>query len=263
MTCRQLMNTNPAFCLASDSIDTVRDVMRFAQLPLLSVVEDRQQRRLLGVVREEDLARVPDDAHVRDVLDTEAPVLRADDEVEPLLGTIAAQRWPALPVVDEEGLLVGVLPLTARVERRSRAWPIAGAALAAASLGAGLMFLLDPNLGRRRRAIARDKTANWLHQGERVWEKTRRDLANRAQGLRAEVEHLMHPAEVTDAKLEARVRTRLGRLIRQPQRVQVAAHEGCVVLRGIARAQDIAKLEKGVRAIDGVRTVENQLAVAS
>ena len=94
-------------------------------------------------------------------------------------------------------------------------------------------------------------------------ERTTRDLANRAHGLRVEVDHLMHPGPVSDSKLEARIRTRLGRLIREPHRIQVAAHEGLVTLRGLVRSQEIAKLEKGVRSVAGVREVENQLAVAS
>jgi hypothetical protein len=57
--------------------------------------------------------------------------------------------------------------------------------LAGAGLGAGLMYFLDPDMGRRRRALARDKlvhVANEVEDGARLIVK---DLENRAHGLAA------------------------------------------------------------------------------
>ena len=55
--------------------------------------------------------------------------------------------------------------------------------LAGAGVGAGLMFLLDPQMGRRRRAIARDKAVSLAHQAEDAAEVVARDVTNRARGL--------------------------------------------------------------------------------
>ena len=54
-------------------------------------------------------------------------------------------------------------------------------------LGAGLMFLLDPNTGRRRRAVAGDKAGAYLRGAEEMVEKKVRDLRNRAKGVAADV----------------------------------------------------------------------------
>jgi hypothetical protein len=55
--------------------------------------------------------------------------------------------------------------------------------LAGAAIGAGLMFLLDPDRGRRRRALARDRILSaGRHAGEDVGAKARH-LRNRARGL--------------------------------------------------------------------------------
>jgi hypothetical protein len=59
----------------------------------------------------------------------------------------------------------------------------AAALLAGAGLGAGLMYLLDPDLGRRRRAIARDKAVRLAHETQDTAEVVARDMQNRAQGL--------------------------------------------------------------------------------
>jgi len=57
------------------------------------------------------------------------------------------------------------------------------AVLAGAGLGAGLMYLFDPQLGRRRRAIARDKAVRLAHEAQDAAEVVTRDMRNRAQGL--------------------------------------------------------------------------------
>ncbi|MBA4143300.1 MAG: YtxH domain-containing protein [Nitrosospira sp.] len=59
------------------------------------------------------------------------------------------------------------------------------------AVGALAMFLLDPEKGNRRRALARDKMYSaMIRTGKRVDAKSR-DLANRAKGLRAEVRHVL------------------------------------------------------------------------
>lgn len=54
--------------------------------------------------------------------------------------------------------------------------------IGSAALGGGLMYILDPDRGRRRRALVRDKVASaWNRSGETI-SKTSRDIANRAKG---------------------------------------------------------------------------------
>jgi gas vesicle protein len=58
-----------------------------------------------------------------------------------------------------------------------------GAGLA---LGAVAMFVFDPQQGRRRRALARDKLVHARHAATDYVEGKAKDLRNRAQGLAAE-----------------------------------------------------------------------------
>src|SRR5947209_14245955 len=50
-------------------------------------------------------------------------------------------------------------------------------------LGAGLMYVFDPQMGRRRRALARDKAVRLAHEARDAADVVRRDLSNRARGL--------------------------------------------------------------------------------
>ena len=62
-------------------------------------------------------------------------------------------------------------------------WMLRGAALALA------MFLLDPDKGRRRRALARDKMRSTAVRARKRINAKSRDLSNRARGLQAEIDH--------------------------------------------------------------------------
>ena len=63
-------------------------------------------------------------------------------------------------------------------------WMLRGAALALA------MFLRDPDKGRRRRALARDKMRSTAVRARKRINAKSRDLSNRARGLQAEIDHL-------------------------------------------------------------------------
>jgi hypothetical protein len=58
--------------------------------------------------------------------------------------------------------------------------------LAGMVIGAGLMYLLDPEQGGRRRSLLRDKFVALSNDAADVLGKTTRDLRNRAQGVIAE-----------------------------------------------------------------------------
>lgn len=133
----------------------------------------------------------------------------------------------------------------------------------AGATGAALMYWLDPNQGRRRRALARDRVAATARRGgRRVARLWRRTTAN-AYGLTQKMTH--HEGEDTlvanDATLAQRVQSELFRDPAVPKgRLNINAEEGIVVLRGeVARPDQIEALEAKVRRIPGVRDVENFL----
>ena len=58
-------------------------------------------------------------------------------------------------------------------------------------IGALLMYILDPDQGRRRRALLRDKVVSASNKAGDVIDKRSRDLANRAQGVIAEASSML------------------------------------------------------------------------
>lgn len=114
--------------------------------------------------------------------------------------------------------------LPARYERslgelwRGRAEPMEGTKgllmLGCVGLGLGVMYMLDPSAGARRRALLRDQArAYWRKTGTFI-ERTAHDARNRTRGLVSAARTQLRGAEVPDdTVLEARVRAQLGHAI--------------------------------------------------
>jgi uncharacterized membrane protein len=135
------------------------------------------------------------------------------------------------------------------------------AALAGAGLGAELMYLLDPDKGKRRRATVRDALVHAEHLSRHALGKTTHDLDHHTRGLAARFiprPAADHPA---DAVLTARVRAKLGRVVSYPSGVRVTATDGRVTLSGLLLAHEVSRLLATVRRVQGVKAVENHLEI--
>ena len=88
-------------------------------------------------------------------------------------------------------------------------------------LGAGLMYLLDPERGRRRRTLLRDRAVRTVNRVGHFLDASARDVAHRTRGLAAEACSLLGDKNVPDEVLTARVRSRMGRIVSHPHSIQV------------------------------------------
>lgn len=135
------------------------------------------------------------------------------------------------------------------------------AALGGLGLGAALMYWLDPDRGRRRRALLRDSLVHAQYVLQHAAGKTSRDAGHRAYGLWAESRHLFEHDEPTDEVLEARVRAKLGRAVSHPHAIEVLAVEGIVTLRGDILAAERDDALACVKKVRGVQILQNQLHI--
>lgn len=133
--------------------------------------------------------------------------------------------------------------------------------LGAAAAGALSMYLLDPDHGRRRRAVMRDRIASGMSRLDDAASVTSRDLRNRARGVIHEVRARFTPEEVPDEVLSERVRSRLGAAVSHPGAIEVAALAGRVTLSGAVLEREYVRLLRSVWAVRGVADVEDRLAV--
>lgn len=130
-------------------------------------------------------------------------------------------------------------------------------------LGAGLMYLFDPNTGRRRRALLRDQGFHLMHEMRDAAGVVSRDLKNRACGLTAEARSMFNEDHAPDEKIAARVRSALGRVVSHPRAIRVEVRDGRVSLSGPVLASEVSRLMATTRCVRGVHGVENHLEVHS
>lgn len=131
----------------------------------------------------------------------------------------------------------------------------------AAGLGAVLMYLFDPDRGKRRRALLRNKAEHASRVAIDAAGKTKRDVQNHVQGFLAEVDSLVAAGNVTDEVLEARVRSKMGRIVSHPHAVRVTANEGTVTLRGPILSDEIHRLLTVITGMRGVTNIDNRLEI--
>ena len=134
--------------------------------------------------------------------------------------------------------------------------------LRAAALGAIAMYLLDPDNGRRRRAIARDKAMSLVQHAGEVVTAAGRDIANPGRGVQASaMQRLRGDETADDLQLIERVRARIGRVVSHPHAIQVGARDGRIVLSGPVLAHEVGALVGAASAVRGVRGVDEYLDV--
>jgi uncharacterized membrane protein/gas vesicle protein len=135
--------------------------------------------------------------------------------------------------------------------------------LAGAAVGAVAMYIADPETGRRRRALARDKAQRLVNKTGDALDATTKDLSNRVQGIRAEASRrLFGSSRVSDDQLLVeRVRAKLGRAVSHPHAVKVEAQQGRVTLSGPILAHEKEQLMEVVRDVPGVVDVVDNLQV--
>jgi BON domain-containing protein len=126
-------------------------------------------------------------------------------------------------------------------------------------VGLGIMYLMDPQRGRARRALLRDKAAGALHDVRDFLGRATRDLSHRAEGTVARAVSHVRPDHADDDTLAERVRSKLGRYVSHPHALEVEAKEGCVTLRGPILSREAGELIDAVSSVRGVRELVNRL----
>ena len=130
-------------------------------------------------------------------------------------------------------------------------------------LGALLAYFFDPENGRRRRALARDRIPALFRRGSERVEQTAKSVSSEAQATKAKVAHRKEAEkpQPDDVTLARKVETEIFRDADVPKgQINVNAENGKIVLRGeVEKPAMIKDLEKRAKKVQGVAEVENLL----
>lgn len=145
--------------------------------------------------------------------------------------------------------------------RTSKAWAWGEAFLVGLGVGAALTYLLDEDRGAYRRAVLRDRTLSLGRHAVAALDAALRDLVHRTQGLGARARGLLFGEAVSDGVLVERVRAQMGRCASHSRAIEILAKDGIVTLSGPILAGEAQVVVRRVKAVRGVRGVENELEV--
>lgn len=123
-------------------------------------------------------------------------------------------------------------------------------------LGAALMYALDPQSGRRRRAMARDRLKSLTRRQRAFLGKGTRDLGHRLEGG---VHAVGGGDGASDKVLADRVRAALGRAVSHPSAIEVEVRGGCAILSGQVLERETRELMRRVGRVAGVKSVDDRL----
>ena len=132
--------------------------------------------------------------------------------------------------------------------------------VAAGAAGAAGAFLLDPQSGRRRRSVAKDRMAAAFRRGAADAERKARYMEGRAEGVAYRAAGAGTPHPVDDRALVDVVRQFLATLDLDTSQVNVDACDGVVTLRGeLKRPDEVRAVRDGAAKLSGVTRVESYL----
>lgn len=116
MVCREVMTENPVCCLPNDLVSASARVMRREDVGAVPVINDEQQKQLIGIVTDRDLAikvvaesRDPNHTMVHDVMTSTIVVCREREDLSSAIRAMEEHQIRRVPVVDDDGRIVGII----------------------------------------------------------------------------------------------------------------------------------------------------------
>jgi len=114
-TCREVMTREPASSQPTDSLVRVAQVMKSHDVGAVPVV-DGASRKLVGMITDRDITvkavasgRSCETATVRDIMSSDVVTCREDDDIQTAVSRMAERRVRRIPVVDQGGVLCGII----------------------------------------------------------------------------------------------------------------------------------------------------------
>src|SRR5262245_14937971 len=142
-------------------------------------------------------------------------------------------QWSCLVLIQRRVVLIH--SVAGELQKRNQeVKPMKGtiAAIGAGVAGAGLMYLFDPILGRRRRSLLVDKSNHVSRVVGRGVNSAARDFGHRVEGVFAKGVGAFKTQDVTDTILTEQIRSKLGRIVSNPGLIDVHVANGSVKLSG-------------------------------
>ena len=118
LTCADVMTKDPACCELGDNAATAAKIMKDQDVGSVPVCLDLRTRKLVGIVTDRDIAvylvakdRDARTTQVASVMTRNPLTCRPEDDLEVALDAMETYQVRRIPVVDDDGQLVGIISL--------------------------------------------------------------------------------------------------------------------------------------------------------
>jgi CBS domain-containing protein len=116
LKCSVVMTQDPQCCLPSDTVSAAAQLMREENVGSIPVIDNKTDRKLLGIVTDRDLAVQvvanfcdSRSTRVADVMTRQVITCRPDDDLQVTLEAMAKYQLRRIPVVDDGFRIVGII----------------------------------------------------------------------------------------------------------------------------------------------------------
>jgi CBS domain-containing protein len=116
MKIQEIMTRDPSSVTADATVREAAQVMKRENVGIVPVVDGQNERRLVGVVTDRDIAirciaeGKDGTCRVRDVMSTDdLATCKVNDDVENVMSAMRSEKVRRIPIVDERGSLVGIV----------------------------------------------------------------------------------------------------------------------------------------------------------
>ena len=116
MKCKEVMTANPVCCTPDETAARVAKFMKTENVGSVPICESRQSKKLVGIVTDRDLAlqvvaagKDPNTVKVADVMTHDPVTCRPEEDFEHALEMMEMRQIRRLPVVDNNGQLIGII----------------------------------------------------------------------------------------------------------------------------------------------------------
>lgn len=116
MNCREVMTSNPSFCLSTDTALEAAQLMKSEDVGPIPIVTSGEAKELVGIVTDRDLVLKvvaegldPKSTRLEDIMSTDLLTCRAADNADKAIELMQEHQVRRIPVVDDRGWLVGII----------------------------------------------------------------------------------------------------------------------------------------------------------
>jgi CBS domain-containing protein len=114
--CSDVMTKNPACSLPQDGVVKVARLMKSKDIGAVPIVENKETKKLVGMVTDRDLAlrivaeeRDPKSTTAEEVMTRNVVTCQADDNLQKALDAMSEHQLRRIPVVDSNNAIVGII----------------------------------------------------------------------------------------------------------------------------------------------------------